>query len=356
MSDELVGVIVPTYNRAYCLPRAVNSALAQSHLNVEVLVVDDGSTDDTRALIERLYGGESRVRYLPQENQGVSAARNTGLAHVRGDFVALLDSDDYWYPWKLEVQLAALRRLPDVGMVWTDMEAIDPAGNVIDPKYLTTMYDAFRRFPEDKLFAHRYALRDFAPELGAVAQDASVYVGDIFSQMIAGSFVHTSTVLLRRERLEQVGLFNTELKFAGEDFDFHLRTCRVGDVALINLSSIQYQRGMADRLTRDEHKVHMALNYLRAITPFIERERHRIRLSDETIRDILAQAHLWAGEAALNGGDYDLAQRHLWNSLQQKWAQPRGAALWLMASLPCALENSLRRGYRSIKTRLLGAY
>lgn len=356
MADELVGVIVPTYNRAYCLPRAVNSALAQTHRNVEVLVIDDGSTDGTRDLLASLYGGEPRVRYLYQENQGVSAARNTGLAQVRGDYIALLDSDDYWYSWKLEVQLAALRRLPDVGMLWTDMEAIDPSGNVIDPKYLTTMYDAFRRFPKDKLFAHRYALCDFAPELGALAQDASVYVGDIFSQMIAGSFVHTSTVLLRRERLENVGLFNTELRFAGEDFDFHLRTCREGQVALITLSSIQYQRGMADRLTRDEHKVHLALNYLKVITPFIEHERERIQLADETISEILAQAHFWAGEAALNGGDYKLARRHLWNSLQQQWAQPRGVALWLMASLPCALESSLRRGYRSIKTRLQGAY
>lgn len=353
MAHDLVSVIVPTYNRSWCLARAVNSALTQTHANVEVLLVDDGSTDRTPEIVESLYRNEPRVQYIRQDNQGVSGARNTGIKAAQGDFVALLDSDDFWFPWKLEAQLAALRGLPEVGMVWTDMEAINPEGQLIAPCYLTTMYEAFRRFPKERLFSRRFPLQQFAPDLEPVLAGVSVYAGDIFSQMIAGSFVHTSTVVLRRERLEKVGLFNPELKYAGEDFDFHLRTCREGPVALINTSSIQYQCGMEDRLTRDEYKVHFAMSFLKTITPFIQFDRERIQMSDQVIREILAHGHLWAGEAALNGGDSHLAREQLWKCLTYNWAQPRTFALWLAANLPTTVERPLRRRYRSLKSRLL---
>ena len=98
MSRKLVSVITPTFNRAYCLGRAIDSALGQTHQPVEVVVADDGSTDGTGDMIARVYGKDPRVRYVFQENRGVSAARNLGLATVRGDFVAFLDSDDVWKP------------------------------------------------------------------------------------------------------------------------------------------------------------------------------------------------------------------------------------------------------------------
>ena len=87
MSDPLVSVIVPTFNRGYCLERTVRSALAQTHRHLEVLVIDDGSTDDTRDLVSAL-AVDARVRYIWQENQHVSAARNTGLRHARGAYIA----------------------------------------------------------------------------------------------------------------------------------------------------------------------------------------------------------------------------------------------------------------------------
>ncbi len=100
-----VSVIIPTYNAAAYLPDALQSALAQTVLDLEVLVVDDGSTDETATLM-RTYGPP--VRYLPQPNGGVAAARNRGIAESRGRYVAFLDADDVWLPHKLERQLAAL--------------------------------------------------------------------------------------------------------------------------------------------------------------------------------------------------------------------------------------------------------
>src|SRR5947207_692803 len=116
MDEPLVSIVVPTYNRAYCLPRTIDSALAQTYASVEVIVVDDGSKDDTAALVRARYGSDGRVQMISQQNAGVAAARNTGMAAARGDYVALLDSDDVWQPWKLELQMACMRAHPDVGM------------------------------------------------------------------------------------------------------------------------------------------------------------------------------------------------------------------------------------------------
>ncbi|MDH5741281.1 MAG: glycosyltransferase, partial [Nitrospira sp.] len=133
-SQALVSVVVPTYNRAYCLQRCVNSVLEQSYPHVEVLLVDDGSQDGTEDLVKSRYGGDDRVRYVFQANRGVAAARNRGFSLAQGEFVALLDSDDVWKPWKLELQVAVMAHLPEVGMVWTDMEAVDATGTVCDRK------------------------------------------------------------------------------------------------------------------------------------------------------------------------------------------------------------------------------
>lgn len=106
MGSPLVSVVIPTWNRAREVPEAIASVLAQSYRPIEVIVVDDGSTDETPAVLDS-YGGAIRV--IRQENAGVSAARNTGIRAAHGRFIAFLDSDDLWMPTKLERQVALMR-------------------------------------------------------------------------------------------------------------------------------------------------------------------------------------------------------------------------------------------------------
>jgi glycosyltransferase involved in cell wall biosynthesis len=113
-----VSVIVPVFNRRDMLPRAVASALSQSWQDVEVLVVDDGSTDGTWDCAQRLAADDARVRALKQENRGPGAARNAGLSVASGEFVQYLDSDDELEPVKFELQVAALRAQPDTGVAY----------------------------------------------------------------------------------------------------------------------------------------------------------------------------------------------------------------------------------------------
>jgi glycosyltransferase involved in cell wall biosynthesis len=348
----LTSVIIPTFNRAYCLERTIDSVLAQTCSDLEVIVVDDGSTDNTEALVRTRYADEKRVVYLHQANRGVAGARNTGFAVARGDFIALLDSDDVWMPWKLEVQIACLQRLPEIGMIWSDMEAVNPDGEVFDHKYIRNMYSTFRMYTMKELFSRQCKLHEvasFTPSLRAMIGDANFYSGYIFSQMVMGSLVHTSTAVLRRERLEKVGGFNEELKFSGEDFDFHLRTCRVGLVGFVDLSTIRYQRGMADALTRPENRVHVANNFLKTILPIIKNNRNEIKLPDDDIRATLADAYNWLGEAQLDSGDIKAARQNIWKSLQYKLRQPRIFTPLISAYLPKSALAFLRRLKQKVK-------
>ncbi len=350
MQKSLVSVIVPTYNRAYCLAATLESALNQTHQNVEVIVIDDGSTDGTAEFIAQKYGDEPRVRYVQQANAGVATARNHGLRIAQGDFVALLDSDDLWHPWKLEAQLAVMHARPEVGMVWTDMEAVNDAGNLISHAYLRTMYSAYRWFPTpEAIFGESLSCSALVPALQPVLRDTRAYVGDIFSLMILGSLVHTSTVLIRRERREQVGFFREEFTPAGEDYDFHLRTCRAGQVAYLDASAIVYQVGRPDQITRPELKLIIARNSLKAIEPFLQNERQHIHLPEWMLRETLALSHYCVGEHAMTAGLRHEAARSFCRSLRYKFWQPRIFAFLPLTLLSASLTDGLRLVYRKLK-------
>ena len=168
----LVSVVVPTFNYGHCVVDAVESALAQTYVPVEVIVIDDGSTDDTRA---RLEPYRDRINYVFQPNQGLSAARNTGIRAATGSLIALLDSDDAFHPRKLELQVAHLTAHPAVGVVATD-HFTDPA----------------QRWPA-------------VPEPVPVARET-------LQRVVATSRFAPSSVLVRRECFDAVGLFDTSLR------------------------------------------------------------------------------------------------------------------------------------------------
>jgi glycosyltransferase involved in cell wall biosynthesis len=337
---ELVSVIIPTYNRAHCLARAVDSALNQSHAEVEVVVVDDGSSDGTGDLVRSRYDGNPRVRYLWQANAGVAGARNTALAAAAGDYVAFLDSDDWWQPWKLQLQLTVLRAFPEAGMVWSEMEARDPAGGLVQARYLRTYYGAYRWFssPAD-LFTER---RFIAGPDGEVA----AYAGDIYSAMIMGNLVHTSTALLRRERLERVGGFDLALAPVGEDYDFHLRTCRAGPVTFADVASIHYQVGTTDRLTG--HRRTMATNYLGTISRAVEQDAQRITLPPRMLHMAFADAHRWIAEVLVEEGCRVEGRRHYGQSLRHYPWQPRAIAQMALCTLPSGTASLLRHAWHRL--------
>ncbi len=184
-----VSVVIPTYNRETTLKRAVGSVLAQTFPDLELLVIDDGSTDDTASLMRKI--ADPRVRYMPQDvNRGVAAARNVGLREVRGDFIAFLDSDDEWMPEKLERQLDLFERLPEkVGLVYAGVEAVTENGN------------RTRQMPSDR--------------------------GDVYRKLLLRNIITGggSTAVIRRNVVATVGFFDESLP-AIEDYEYWLRLSR----------------------------------------------------------------------------------------------------------------------------------
>jgi glycosyltransferase involved in cell wall biosynthesis len=124
-----VSVIVPAYNAAWCVGRALDSVLEQDFRDYEVIVVDDGSTDDTAAVLAK-YG--DAIRVVRRSNGGLSSARNAGTREARGEFITFLDADDWWLPQKLSRQIESLRARPDIGFCSTAARIENPEGALLD--------------------------------------------------------------------------------------------------------------------------------------------------------------------------------------------------------------------------------
>ncbi|NLI80064.1 MAG: glycosyltransferase family 2 protein [Deltaproteobacteria bacterium] len=333
----LVSVIIPTYNRSRLCRQAAESVLSQTYPKVEILIVDDGSQDDTRDVVSML---DDRVHYIRQDNAGVSAARNRGLLAAKGEYIAFLDSDDLWLPWKLEAQVSLLKRCPNAGMVWTDMVAVDESGTPLFEAYLRRMYEAYRSFTPEKHFSRSWDIGDVWQDCPARWRKRKCYQGDIFSWMFMGNLVHTSTVLLRRERLEKVGFFDVTLLRSGEDYDFHARTCRVGDVAFMDFPTIHYRIGAADQLTQSEHMVWIARNNLTTVLKMLDSTHGEIALPRRLFRARMASAYAWVGISEFSE-NRAAARRHLWKSLAWFPFQPRTAAYLFLAIMPLPFTAAL---------------
>ncbi len=149
--SPLVSVIIPTYNYAGYLPRAIGSCLDQTYRNLEVIVVDDGSTDNT-ATVASEFG--NRIVYVRQENQGVSAARNTGLGRAKGEYIAFLDADDVLLKDCIASTVAVLLGHPDIGIVFTDTLHLEPDGTLVPRRKRHKRDMVSDTFYEDLLLRH----------------------------------------------------------------------------------------------------------------------------------------------------------------------------------------------------------
>jgi glycosyltransferase involved in cell wall biosynthesis len=206
----LVSVVIPTYNRAWCLAEAVDSVLAQDVRDFELIVVDDGSTDDTPRLLEG-YG--EAIRVLRRENLGVSASRNAGIAAARGGLIAFLDSDDLWLTGKLRRQVEFFASHPEALICQTEERWVKN-GRRVNP-------------------GRRHRKRG----------------GMIFEPSLDLCLVSPSAVMVRQAIFERVGLFDESLP-ACEDYDLWLRvSCRF-PVHLIEAALIVKRGGHADQLSR----------------------------------------------------------------------------------------------------------
>jgi len=198
--NPTVSVIIPTYNRAHLIGRAIQSVLNQTYQDFELIVVDDGSTDNTEDVIRQFQEKDKRIRYIKHDkNKGGSAARNTGIKNSKGKYIAFQDSDDEWFPNKLEKQMKIFKKeSPNLGIVYTGFYRIKDS----EKKYIPS---------------HEIVKKE----------------GRIYEELLKGNFITTQSILVRKECFKKVGIFDENLPRL-QDWELVMRLSKYYDFKCID--------------------------------------------------------------------------------------------------------------------------
>ena len=303
MTAPLVSVIIPTYNRAALLTEAVNSVLQQTYRNMEIIVIDDGSTDNTT---EVMAGYGDRVRYTRRPNAGVNAARNLGLKQARGEFVALLDSDDLWAPFKLELQVRLMRQFTDVGFTFSNFEIFHGRSPETD-LYLVRdgLATWFESVPDrvDPYTWHKPYEEVKVPTLELPREDFTLSGGDVYRSSLFCPYVLPSTALIRKAAIPARLRF-PEIDSVG-DWEFFTRLSKETGCLFVDLATT-YNRSHEDavRLTRVDPKLRIGRRIAmidrvwRADKPFYAKYRDEVDEVQHALLLRAAKLHLLAARRA----------------------------------------------------------
>lgn len=199
--NTLVSVVIPTYNRAKYLKDAIASVLEQDYQHIELIVVDDGSTDNTKEIVHQFTENEHiKITYIYQSNQGAQAARNKGYELAKGEYLVFFDSDDLWKKEKLSKQILFLEAHPDYGMVYSNCDFIQNGEN------------------KDDFFTIE-----------------KPYSGEIFEQLILANFIPSQTPMLRKSVFEKSERFDESLsKLSGQDWDLWLNLSLITKIGYVD--------------------------------------------------------------------------------------------------------------------------
>lgn len=272
-----VSTIIPSYNCAKFLPDAIDSVLAQTYQDFEIIVVDDGSIDNTKNIVERYtkrYG--EKIRYIYQSNRGLAAARNTGLRHSRGEYIALLDADDEWLSNRLAEGVKGMEENPSVGLVHANSVRISEIGDVIRVNKRNP------RFLSGWIFKYLFLRR---------------------------ADISCPTVLFRKECTDRLGGFDEGLTRLGcEDRELWLRIAKKYPFFYINKILARY-RVRGNSMSKDRAKMLKARYYV--IDKFSDR-RKLFLLRQRA----LMQVHKELGDEFLEENNYEDARREYKKALQ----------------------------------------
>ncbi len=309
-----VSVIMPAYNVEPYIGMAMGSALAQTFTDLELIVVDDGSTDGTAAVAAELARCDDRVRLIRQANRGLAGARNAALRAGCGEFFALLDSDDLWHREFLAEQIAILDARPEVDIVSGNAWCL---GGGLDGRHA-------RPFPDTRP----------QPDLAVILNDErSVFIMSVF----------------RRRVYDTVGLFDESLR-TNEDYEFWLRAAIAGLRFARNDRPLGHYRLRSDSLSASDLRMVRGIrNVYKKVRPtLVEHHPHELAILDRQLERFETEWRAAEARAALEAHDYSAAREHL-NALH---ARRGGATLGLARVLARLAPSLLARVYHVRRSRL----
>jgi glycosyltransferase involved in cell wall biosynthesis len=318
----MISIVIAAYNCEPYLEQAIRSIQAQRYQDLEVLIVNDGSTDDTRQLAERLAQEDPRITVINQPNSGGPAQpRNLGIARSHGEYICFLDPDDYWYPDKLEKQLTLIESLPDVALVFSDMHRVDEHGTNLGPTYLGRVH----YMDTAKDYLEPIAPNTYLTRPGFYAYSSVGVVGPV-----------TSSIVLRRSALKGLEeCFPLDL-VVGEDIDLWFRILINRKAAFIDEPLHAYRQHSAS-LMHNSARVNIGLsathtrNYARVESQLKpeQKKQYRRRIANHLF-DLGCQ-QLLAGDK--HSARQQFRQCFVWSP------RPKFALAWCKTFLPRSSRN-----------------
>jgi glycosyltransferase involved in cell wall biosynthesis len=302
MNTEAVSIIIPTYNRAALVLRAVRSALGARDPDDEIIVVDDGSTDGTEDVLTPF---REQIRYVRIAHGGAAASRNRGVAESRCPLVAFLDSDDEWFSDKLTLQRVVMRAHPDVVFCFSDFAHRDRAG-VTHPHYLKNWHHDLRGWEEILGPGHPFSTLATLPTDRA---DFSVYVGNLYPSAMTADYVFTSTLLVRRAAAGAALHFPEDVYFL-EDQECFARLARKGLSAYLACETAWNHGHSGPRLT-DGDTLYFATARVMLLNRVWGADTDFLARHEQRFRDVLAKQHVLRARGLLSAGRVDEAQAAL---------------------------------------------
>ena len=274
-----ISVIIPVYNCERFVAETLDSVIAQSCQDWEIVMVDDGSTDRSKDIIQGYQEKfPEKIKYYYQDNAGVAAARNTALKYAQGEYVAFLDADDLWCPQKLQKQINVLDTNSGIGFVYTDNEFVDENGQFIEN----------------------------------YTRKVKLISGNILLELYCDFFLMIPSVMVRRSCLNVVGSFDENLK-VGEDYDFLLRLAKDFKVEVIKEKL--WKRRVCEASTSRRNHVGNAETDIQTLLRFKEKNSDFAYVNRIPIKKRLAEYYFTAGYRALEVGHNGLAFKYFIRSV-----------------------------------------
>lgn len=306
----LVSVVIPTYNRADLVERAVRSVLAQSYNDLEVIIVDDASTDDTRDRILSLREIDQRIRYISHENnRGAQAGRNSGIQAAKGEYIAFLDSDNEWQPLKTEKQIALFTAQPSLPGV---------------------VYCGFSRVNSKEQILHEYL---------------PVFRGRVYQQVLRDWLTDTSTLIIRHDMLEKICGLDETLR-AYHEWDLCIRLARECEFDFVPECLTIYHEHALPSISKN--LLIDAYGYQKVV------ETYKEEITQECGKKTLSKHYLKTARLFMQAGQFDPAKNYFRKSLQQDPENTKAIIHYGATLLGRDMYNflySLRERERSSRTR-----
>ena len=338
-----VSVVIPTYNRAELLKLMIQSILAQTLRPLEIIIVDDGSTDHTAEVCASFA---PTVRYIRQGNAGVSAARNTGIRAAEGDWIAFCDSDDLWKYNKLELQLAAIDA---TGAGWsvTDFGLIDPEGRRVAGGERGFRL-AFPVFSETQITPRQHLARWLDErELRVGSESMQVYAGDAFGMLFLGNVVMPSTAIVARDVFDRAGFFDESFHVA-EDTEFFHRVAAQSRLTILMKPLSDHRIGHPSLVA--EKSDHLIQNAIRSVERAASLRPELTAREREAFRDGLRMLRVRLAYARLAALDPRGARKALRVGSNNYIVSRRSIAILLASLLPRNALRGLHRAKRLVSS------